>query len=302
MTLVQQRTSQRTYNRGSVYSINVYRIRAPPSTKTTNQITVKIMRNGFDKMIGYTTMRAVASNLTGVAAATLTTVNRITTYRINITTTDPLTSAGMIKITFPSTITPTLTSACATLSGTSVRTNPTCAYDSTSNTITLTNLNSSTSTIPAQTFRFTILSVQNGPSIGTSGPFLAYTYYTNDINDMVSQGSIPGVNASMDILDASRVSVVPSSYIVSDTLVTYTVNFVTGNNIPQSGFVELTIPPAVTLSLTTLSTYCKLAINNGSFFSTPCSGSNTGSGYYVNFSNIAQSSARAAGTTISLRI
>lgn len=237
MNILQSRTISKIYNKASVYTVNVYKIRAPPSTKTTSSITVKILRNGFEKMVGTTTMKAVASALTGAVAATLTTVNKVTTYRINITTIDPLTSAGMIKITFPSTITPTLTSSCATLSGTSVRTNPTCAYDSTTNTITFTNLNSSSSNIPAQTFRFTILSVQNGPSIGTSGSFTAYTYYTNDINDLVSQGNIAGITATIDVLDASKVSVVPSSYIVSDTIVTYTINFVTGNNIPQSGFV-----------------------------------------------------------------
>lgn len=235
---IYHRRLDKTYAKGSVYSVTIYRMKAPPSTKTTNQITVKIVKNGFDKMIGYTTIRAVASTLTGSAAATLSTVNKVTTYRINITTVDPLTSSGMVKITFPSTITPTLTSGCATLSGSvgGVRTNPTCAYDGTSNTITITTMNSSTSSIVAQTLRFVISGVQNAPSVNPSGSFIVATYYTTDVNDLVSQGTIAGVTATLDIINPSTVSVVPSSFVVSNTLTTYTLNFVTSNLIPQGGY------------------------------------------------------------------
>lgn len=235
---IYHRRLDKTYAKGSIYSVTVYKLKAPPSTKTTNQITVKIVKNGFDKMVGYTTINAVASVLTGAAAATLTTVNKVTTYKINITTVDPLTSSGMVKITFPSTITPTLTSGCATLSGSvgGVKTNPTCAFDSTSNTITITSMNSSSSNIVAQTLRLVISGVQNAPSVNPSGTFSIATYYTTDTNDLVSQGTIAGVTATLDIIDPSRVSVVPSSYVVSDTLVTYTLKFVTGNAVPQGGY------------------------------------------------------------------
>jgi len=224
------------YAKGSTYTLNFYQIRAPPSTMTSNTITVKIIRNGFDKMVGYQTIRAVASTLTGAVAATLTTVNRVTSYRINVTTTDALLSSGMVMIVFPSTVIPTLSTGCATLIGTSVSTNPTCTFNSATNTIMITNMNSSLSNIPAQTLRFTILSVQNPPSVNPSGSFAVSTYYTNDQNYLVAQGTISGVTATLDVINPSTVFVVPSSYIVSDTLVTYTVNFVNGNAIGQSGY------------------------------------------------------------------
>lgn len=70
-----QRRIDRLYTKGSIYTLNFYKIKAPPSTKTTNQITVKILRNGFEKMIGYATIKAIAGSLTGAVAATITTVN-----------------------------------------------------------------------------------------------------------------------------------------------------------------------------------------------------------------------------------
>lgn len=233
---ITHRRSGRLYAKSSTYIFTTYKVKVPPSTKTSNPITIKIIRNGFDKMVSTRTINAVASLLTGVAAATLTTVNEVTSYRINITTIDPLTYTGMVKITFPGTITPTMTSGCATLIGTSVRTNPTCAYDSSTNSVLISNLGSSTANIPAQTLRFTILGVQNAPSIAPSGVFTAYTYYTSDTSELVSQGTISGVTASMDIIDPATVSVVPSSYTVSDSLVTYTLTFTVGNRIPQSGY------------------------------------------------------------------
>jgi len=142
----------------------------------------------------------------------------------------------MVKIVFPSTITLTITSGCATLVGTSVRSSPTCAYDSTTNSVLISNLGSSTASIPAQTLRFTISGVQNAPSVNPSGVFTAYTYYTSDTSDLVSQGTIAGVTASLDVIDPAGVSVRPSSYVVSDTLVTYTLNFLVGNRIPQFGY------------------------------------------------------------------
>lgn len=188
-------------------------------------------------MIGYATIKALPSTLTGAAAASLTTVNKITNYNINVTINDALSSSGVVKIVFPSTITPTLATGCATLVGNNVVTSPTCQYDSLSKTITISNMNSSTSNIGAiQTLRFTILSVQNAPSVNPSDSFTVYTYYTPDVNDLVSQGTILGLTASLDIINPSQVSVVPSSYIVSDTVVSYNLNFVIGNSIPQSGY------------------------------------------------------------------
>lgn len=220
-----------------MYTLNFYKIKCPPSTKTSSAITVKINRNGFGKMSGTTTIKAIASTLTGSASALVTTVGKTTSYNINIVMTDGLSSSGMVKIVFPSTIKPTLSTGCATLIGTSVKSSPTCTYDSISNTILISSMNSSSSVIPAQTLKVTVLSVVNAPSIAPSSTFAVTTYYSTDTDAIVSQGTIAGVTASMDIIDASTVSVVPSTYVVADTLVTYTVNFKIGNTIPQGGYI-----------------------------------------------------------------
>lgn len=51
-----------------------------------------------------------------------------------------------------------------------------------------------------------------------------------------------------------------------------------------------------------IGSYCKLSLNSGVYFSTSCAGVATGSGYYVNFSNIAAGAAIAVGATVALRI
>lgn len=236
LSVINRRTIAKLYSKGSVYTINFYQIKAPPSTKTTSSITVKIIRNGYDKMTGSATIQAVSSTLTGTVIPTLFTVNKVTTYGINITITDGLSPTGMVKIVFPTTITLTITTGCATLVGTSVKSSPTCAYDSTTNTVLISSMNSSSSNIPAQTLKFTILGVKNPPSVNPSGSFSVTTYYTTDTSGVVSVGTLSGITATLDIIDASKVSVVPSSVIVSDTSVTYTLNFVNGNSIPQNGY------------------------------------------------------------------
>lgn len=231
-------TINRIFNKGSVYTLNFHQIKAPPSTLTSNPIMVQVTRNGALKMSGSATIQAVTSTLTGSVSAVVATVNKVTNYNINIVITDGLTSAGMIQITFPPTITPTLSSNCATLIGNNVVNSPTCNYNNVLNTITLTNMNSSTANIGgSQTLRLTVLSVKNAPSILTSASFTVKTYYTGSTNSMVSQGSITGISASLDILDSSKILVIPSSYVVSDTLVTYTISFVIGNAIPSGGFI-----------------------------------------------------------------
>lgn len=236
MTIVQRRNIVRVYAKTTFYVVNVYQIKAPPSTRTTPQLTIKVIRNGYDKMVGYVTMRAVASALNGSVDFALKTVNKITTYDVNITTVDPLTSSGMIKIRFPNTITPTLTSGFVSLSGSSVNTNPTVSYDNSTNTVTLTDLNSSNSSVPAQTFRLTFNSIRNAPSTAPSENFTVTTYYTSDVDDLVSEGTIGGVTALKDVINVTTVSVVPSNYVVSDSNVSYTFSFLVGNDIPQYGY------------------------------------------------------------------
>ena len=57
-------------------------------------------------MTGTATVQADPSTVSGIAVATFKTVWATTSYQIDITTLDPLSSDGMIKIIFPSSITP----------------------------------------------------------------------------------------------------------------------------------------------------------------------------------------------------
>jgi hypothetical protein len=61
-------------------------------------------------MLGTTTMQAIPSILTGSVTPAQSKVNKITNYMINFTMIDGISSTGMIKIDFPSSIRPSLSS------------------------------------------------------------------------------------------------------------------------------------------------------------------------------------------------
>jgi hypothetical protein len=202
------------------------------------------------------------------------TVNKITNYTFNITIKDGLTSSGMITIYFPNDITPTLSTACAVLAGLNTPNSPTCVFDSSSRLLNIANLNSSVSPIPGnQTLSLTVLGVQNAPSIAPSDLFIITTNYTTNNQDIVSKGTISGVVASMDVIDSSKVSVVPSSYTASDTGISYAISFVNGNPIPAGGSIEVTVPSPIILDTIGQLDSCQISINTVSTLNTPCSAS-----------------------------
>jgi hypothetical protein len=92
-----------------------------------------------------------------------------------------------------------LYSECAILSGTLLGSGPiqpTCTYNSVRNSINLTSISDSTSPIQGpQTLSLTLLSIKNPPSIAPSSSFTVITYYTNDIDSVVSKGTIDGITA-----------------------------------------------------------------------------------------------------------
>ena len=242
ITVYQRRLATRLYAPSSTYYITVKNITAPPSTKTSDDITVEVIRNGYGKMIGTATIQAEAKTLTATVTVDSTTVWDITSYEFSIIMTDGLSSSGMIKITFPDTITPTISSSCATLDGTGVVTNPTCVYDSSLRVITISGMNSSSSDIIAQTLGITVLSVQNADSTAPSDPFEIETFYENDVTAMVATGSADGVSATVDTIDTLTVTVTPTSYVVLDSSVGYTIQFDNTHEIPEDGSIEITIP------------------------------------------------------------
>lgn len=237
VTIYQRRVSISPYSPGSTYFLTLNSVKAPPSTETTGSITFEFIRNGYGKMVGTATLTAVANTLTGSVTPTVKTVWASTTYVFSIVLGDALSSAGMIKITFPSSIVPTAATSCATLVGTGVVTNPTCAYDSSSRVVTISAMNSSSSTIAAQTLQVTVLSVQNAPSIAPSGSFSVSSYYSSSTSSLVASGTIAGVTATVGTIDNTQALVTPSSYVVLATSVTYTIQFKNTYQIPQGGFI-----------------------------------------------------------------
>ena len=75
-----QKSSNPDYSAGLSATITFIRYRAPPSTKTTDPITFTIFTNGYSKMIGSSTLTAIAKNYSLTVAATSLIVNQYTTY------------------------------------------------------------------------------------------------------------------------------------------------------------------------------------------------------------------------------
>lgn len=99
----------------------------------------------------------------------------------------------------------------------------------------------------------------------------------------------------------ATVSVIPSSYVVLQNGVTYTITFNNTYLIPQGGFISIEIPSDITIQMGSLSTYTQFSIDGGSSITAASTGSQT-SNYQINFTNIAQSSSIPAGSMISLII
>ncbi len=78
-------------------------------------------------MVSTTTITALKSTLTATVARGSNIVNDITTYTFTIVTIDKISSAGKIKIVFPSKITIiTSAAACAVVSGIGMTVSPNC--------------------------------------------------------------------------------------------------------------------------------------------------------------------------------
>lgn len=98
---ITQRTNTNTYQANSIFVINFFTFTAPPSTKISDAIVLRIRRGLFDKMIGSATVQATFATLTATLRAVVRTVSAVTNYNINITINNALSSSGMVKIYFP---------------------------------------------------------------------------------------------------------------------------------------------------------------------------------------------------------
>lgn len=299
-------SSASSYSQGSLYSITFASFKAPASTSPTGNLLLQILRNGYPIMYGNAVLTATSASLSATVSVTNTVVWASTSYIFSINISNPLSSTGMIQITFPSTITPPTSASCASLLGSSLNPNPTCTFSSGSNSITLTNLNASSSvtTIPSQnSITLSINGVINPPDTTTTGSFTITTYYTSNTIGVVETGTIAGVTSTVGTISINTVSVVPSSYVAMQSGVTYSVNFNNTYLIPINGNIVLRVPTDITIVTALLPNYCKLSINGASYTSTTCTVSTSNTSYYqISFTAPAQTVAIAANSLISLQI
>lgn len=297
-----------TFAKNSAYILTFQNFQAPPSTAPTQNIVFSVLRNGYPIMTGSSTLTAVSSTLTASVSVANTRVATLTSYTFSITMSNPLSSSGMIKITFPSQVTiSTSASNCATLVGAGVNSLPTCTFEAALNSITIANLNASASNIATQTLKVTIINITNPGDTSTSGTFSITTYYSSSApGGITDTGTAAGVTSSIGTIAINTVSVIPSSYLVLATGVTYTISFNNTYQIPQSGFISILIPTDITITLTSLSNYCRYIFNNTSNISTACNGQtitqNNSNFYQINFTAVAQTSPIPANTIIGLQI
>lgn len=304
ITFSQNTGTNRVFFQNSAVFFTMTGFTAPQSTQETGTIQLTILRDGFSKMVGTTTIQAVMSTLTFNVTPSSLTVNQNTSYLFSITISDGILSSGRVKIDFPSTITQAWTSSsCATVTGTNMTTTPTCTLAEGSTSLLLTNLNLSSSNINSQTFTVRVSGIINPPSTQPSGNFNITTYYSSTDDTSVASGSMGAVTATVSTLNSSTVTITPSSSVVRATGVSYTVSFQNNNPIPTNGYIILGIPDGITAQIGSVANMCFASTSASSTpSSTTCSGAQSGSMYLVTFPNIFSSSGVPANSTITLRI
>lgn len=206
-------SSSATYPQNALYSITFQNIQAPPSTLPTSSLILQVIRSGFPIMQGTSVLTAIRATLTASVSLTNSIVWAITSYTFTINLNNPISSSGMIRIAFPITITPPNSTTCAAILGTNFRSQPTCSLDFASNSILLTSLNSTSSSIPAQTgIKLSITGILNPPDNLTTAAFTITTYYTSSVQGVVESGTIVGVTCTPGTIAINTISIIPSSY------------------------------------------------------------------------------------------
>lgn len=267
-------------------------------------MTFEVVRDGFTIMTGTTTFTASPGTLTASATPSNTKVLQTTSYIFSITTTNPISSSGTIKITLPTQVTVNnSTATCQSLSGTGTGTTstPACSFPSTS-TILVSALNSSSNSIGAQTLTLTVTGLTNPSDTSQSGSFTITTYYTSASTGQTDTGIAAGVTATMGTIDIFTVSIAASSYVVYQTGVTYTFTFNNTIPIPVGGKISVEVPTAIAINTLNLATYSKYSLNNGGNIGTAATYAIIGDHYQINFTNVAPSTAIPANTLIKLEL
>jgi hypothetical protein len=285
VTVSQSITSIKAYPTGYILNITLSTITAPPSTQVTSPIYFYINRDWNTKMIGSSTIQASMNSLNFSVTPSSNLVNQNTSYVFVVNITDPILSSGRIKINFPSTISQAWTSSvCAAVTGTSISVTPTCTLQA--NTLILSNLNSTSASIPSQVMTIQVNGVVNPSSIQTSDVFNITTYYSTTDDTSVATGSMGPITAMPSTLNSLSVSIIPSSYVVQATQVDYTITFILNNPIAIGGYIVLGIPYGVSAVISNALGNCYAAVGAGSLSSSSCTAIDNSSMYVITFPSI----------------
>lgn len=209
-------------------------------------------------MTASATIAAVANNYTLTVATSSTTVNTFATYSFSFTMVDPLTVTGYIEVVLDPLLTLTTeqlqslnTNLSVSITGSSMRSTPTFQLLATtinnqsSYLLKLTNLNTSTANIPAQTVSISIRNILNCPTVQTLSSFKVSTYYTSSSIDLVANAQ----SSSTLQLTPGTITLNSATSTVSTTYTFGTVNLslTIQNPVPLNGYLQVTLPTELNL-------------------------------------------------------
>jgi hypothetical protein len=248
-----QKSINPTYSAGTQVTITFIRYKASPSVRPTDPISFTVYTNGYSKMQASATIAAVYKNYTLDVSATSAIVNSYTSYAFTFSMADPLSPSGYIEVILDPQLCSTTTQSASvqanltvTLSGSSIKSTPSTSVVPTTLNGSLTyllrisNLNTSTSSIPAQTVTISVSNLLNCPSVCTLTQFSASTYYTSSSIDLVAVANY-----------SSTITLQPGSITLQSATSTATTTYSFGtlsltltpqNPIPANGFLKVTLP------------------------------------------------------------
>jgi hypothetical protein len=103
----------------------------------------------------------------------------------------------------------------------------------------------------------------------------------------VAIGSITGITATAALIDNNLVTVVPSSLVVNDVGVTYSIQVKILHQISSGGYFTILIPPEIGIDTVSAPNSCTININSTSYVQTPCTAVNNSNstGVLITYTN-----------------
>jgi len=209
----------------------------PPSSRPfTVTVTSQWLVGGVPYGInsGSITFACLTGALTSASVApTSLSVNAVTQYVLQFTTTNALVSGSFVAIRFPSQVTATV-GACST---NNVRVS--CAVTNSS----YASLSIAGSVAGASTIVVTFPSVKNPNQALTTSSFQIFTYYDAGLDSMVDRVT-SGVTFTSTSNSITVATVAPTSFI-TDALTTYTFTAALPDLIPANGYIRVDFPSTI---------------------------------------------------------